>query len=83
MKGKIKNLIANRNYGFINSENHNLSKDEFFFHREDFNGHWDDLVSDYNLTGPNSIEVNFEVVESPKGPRAADVRRIGHPNEAS
>lgn len=77
MKGTVKNILPDRNFGFIKASN----SAEYFFHREDYNGHWDDLKSDVR-TLENSIEVTFDVVDSPKGPRAANVRRTDWPNEA-
>lgn len=76
MKGTVKNLVAARNFGFIRGSNNG----EYFFHRDDFNGHWDDLVED--LAHQMHPEVSFDVVESPKGLRAANVRRNDWPNES-
>lgn len=76
MKGVIKNVIASKRFGFILGTNGG----EYFFHKDDFSGHWDDLVDDSD----NHIEilVEFNVVESPNGPRAADVKRTDFPNES-
>ena len=76
MKGIVKNVIANRNFGFIRANFNNI---EYFFHREDFNGHWDDLVADLNRK--ERIEVEFEETKSWKGPRASEVRRLDFPNQ--
>jgi cold shock CspA family protein len=77
--GNIKNIVATRNYGFIRAD---ISKLEYFFHKDDFVGHWNDLEIDANANGDVSIPVEFSVVESPKGPRAANVRRLDYPNQA-
>ena len=76
MKGIVKTLVNARNFGFIRGNNGG----EYFFHRQDFNGHWEDLESDFK--GKQTIEVTFDVVESPKGLRAGNVRRTDFPNEA-
>ncbi len=79
MKGTIRSIVINRNFGFIRANN----KGDYFFHKDDFTGHWDDLVSDYNLGNGEPIEVQFEISEkSSKGPRASNVRRIDFPNQA-
>lgn len=73
MKGIVKNIVANRNFGFIRA-----SGVEYFFHRENFNGHWEDLEAD--IKKKDRVEVEFEVQDSPKGPRAKDVKRTDFPN---
>lgn len=75
MKGIVKKVIPNRNYGFIKGTNGG----EYFFHREDFSGHWDDLEVD---SSNQEVEVTFEIVDSPKGPRASKVSRTDFPNQA-
>jgi len=75
MKGTIKNIISRRSFGFIRAANGG----DYFFHRQDFNGHWEDLEAD---ALQEIVEVTFDVVESPKGPRAGNVRRTDFPNQA-
>lgn len=75
ISGVVKSLINGRYFGFVRS----ADGTEYFFHRDDFYGHWDDLMTD-NERGIK-IPVEFEVVESPKGPRAANVKRTDFPNE--
>lgn len=78
MKGFVKNLTE-RNYGFIKAPNGG----EYFFHKADFTGYWEDLVLDwsqYKANRADAIEVTFDITDSPKGPRAANVRRVDHPN---
>ena len=80
MTGYIESMPdgGTRNYGFIKGEN----EDQYFFHRDNFNGHWNDLVRDFNVReGP--IIVSFDTVSSEKGLRAANVRRLDYPNEAA
>lgn len=76
MNGVIKNVISNRNYGFIREEDTLI---EYFFHKEDFQGHWEDLELDFGNGA--KIPVTFESADSGKGPRAANVRRTDFPNE--
>ena len=78
MQGTIKNLVNGKLYGFIRDSMDN----ELFFHREDFSGHWDDLVFDFAKGKGQHILVEFDVVENPKGKRAANVRRLEYPNQA-
>lgn len=78
MKGTIQKLVGEKNFGFIKG----VDKIDYFFHRDDFNGHWDDLVTDH--ANGDEIEVTF-VIKSPqpsKGARAEHVSRTRHPNEA-
>jgi len=70
MKGTVEKLKTT--YGFIKSDN----KGTYFFHISDFNDNWEDLRTDFELSG-SKIEVTFEVVKfSLKGPRAANVSRL-------
>lgn len=60
--GKIKKLNRERGFGFISGE----GKD-FFFHRSE--------VKDIDFDSLNENQtVDFDVQESPKGPRAVNVR---------
>jgi cold shock CspA family protein len=76
MKGFLKTLKLNGNFGFIKAENGG----EYFFHKADFEGFWEDLVADYNQPNYGQIPMTFEVVSSPKGPRGSNVRRTDYPN---
>jgi CspA family cold shock protein len=69
MNGKIVRVMGDKGYGFIKGEDGK----EYFFHRQDVNGNFDDLVLD--AEGGRTIEVMFESVPSPKGPRAGEVTR--------
>ncbi len=80
MNGTIKNIVVKRAFGFIINP---TTRTEYFFHRDDFNGHWDDLVNDHEAEKDSHIPVEFEVVPSPKGPRASKVRRADYPNQAA
>jgi CspA family cold shock protein len=61
--GTIKKIVADRGFGFITAED---SK-EYFFHRDGL-----DRSLDFDrLTGGEKVE--FEIEQSPKGPRAARV----------
>ena len=67
MKGTIKRINP-KGFGFIQS-----GSKEYFFHRTDFNGFWNDLMEDKSKH--KVIEVEFHVVESNRGPRASNVKR--------
>lgn len=69
MKGVIQKIMEDRNYGFILGED----RVEYFFHRDDFNGFFSDLIIDMNIK--KRIEVTFMIVPSAKGPRAHEVTR--------
>jgi CspA family cold shock protein len=62
--GTIKKVIADRGFGFIVAED----AKEYFFHR----GGLDASLDFDRLTGGERVE--FEIEQSPKGPRAAHVR---------
>lgn len=69
MIGRVKNINQTKAYGFIIDPNN----DEYFFHKDDFIGIWNDLVFQYNTTNDN-IMVTFESDKTPKGLRARLVR---------
>lgn len=76
LTGKIRSLPEGKNFGFIQGD----GKKDYFFHRDDFKGFWNDLLKDFR--SGQSIEVEFEPSESVKGLRAANVSRLDHPNQA-
>ena len=61
--GTIKKVISDRRFGFISAEDGK----EYFFHR----GALDTSLDFDRLTGGEKVEFNIE--QSPKGPRAAAV----------
>ena len=62
--GTIKKVVAERGFGFITSED----QKDYFFHRSSL-----DSTLDFDrLVGGEKVE--FEIEQSPKGPRAARVR---------
>jgi CspA family cold shock protein len=65
MRGTVKNLNAERGFGFIRGENGT----EYFFHRSGVTG-----VRFEGLRQNDTVE--FEVEDSPKGPRAAQISRV-------
>lgn len=75
MKGYITNLPEGKFFGFIK-----VAEKEYFFHRSDFYGHWDELRNDW-AKSKMKIEVEFDSVDSDRGPRAANVKRLDWPNE--
>lgn len=74
-KGKVIRLISEKGFGFISHD----SKD-YFFHRDDFLGHWNDLVEDFHAKRID-IEVQFLPTETTKGFRAQNVSRMDFPNQ--
>jgi CspA family cold shock protein len=62
--GTIKKVVADRGFGFIAAED----EKEYFFHR----GGLDSSLDFDRLTGGERVE--FEIEQSPKGPRASNVR---------
>ena len=62
--GTVKKVVAERGFGFILAEDGK----EYFFHRSGL----DSSLDFDRLTGGERIE--FEIEQSPKGPRAAHVR---------
>lgn len=76
MKGNLANLVPAKKFGFIRA-----GEVEYFFHRDDFNGHFDDLCLDWdNKKKGENIELEFEPTGGAKGPRAKNVGRVNHPN---
>jgi cold shock protein len=59
--GTIKKLVADRGFGFITAEDGK----EYFFHRSS--------IENFDSLRGNE-RVDFDVEDSPKGPRAAQVR---------
>lgn len=74
MTGKIARMSDTQTFGFIRKDGV-----DYFFHRDDYNGHWNDLIRDIN--NDEDVEVKFTIAESAKGPRAKEVSRMDHPNQ--
>jgi cold shock protein len=62
--GTIKKVVADRGFGFISADD----AKEYFFHR----GSLDPSIDFDRLVGGEKVA--FEIENSPKGPRAAQVR---------
>lgn len=77
MFGTIRNIQIGKNFGFIKPTDGKLG--EYFFHRDDFKGHWQDLVTDY--TEGKDIKVEFDDTTGPRGLRAENVNRTDWPNQ--
>ncbi len=63
-QGKIKRLVSDRGFGFIEGEN-----GELFFHHSEVQG-----VAFEELREGQTVE--FEIGQGPKGPRATSVRLV-------
>ena len=63
MQGKVKRVVRDRGFGFISS----AEGREIFFHRSSLQGLNFDTLKEGD-------EVEFEVEDGPKGPRAVAVR---------
>lgn len=74
-EGKIVRVLQQKGFGFVRHEDM-----DYFFHRDDFIGHWEDLMEDFLKLG--YIDVTFQIATSPRGPRASNVRRNDFPNQA-
>ena len=71
MTGTVQRIVADRGFGFVKSDDNGI---EYFFHRSAFDGHWDDLVGDSSRG--KRIQASFDIGDSPKGPRAENVKRL-------
>ena len=71
MQGQLKKVFRDKSYGFVRSNNK-----DYFFHRDDFDGHWNDICDDFE----KGIlpEFTFEVEQAEKGPRAVGVRLVSN-----
>lgn len=76
MNGTIRKLDERKLYGFVRNEN----GADYFFHRDDFVGHWNDLIEDFHRE--NEIKVDFMPDKTDKGLRARNVNRLNWPNQA-
>ncbi|CAN5789316.1 hypothetical protein BH24CHL6_BH24CHL6_08470 [soil metagenome] len=63
--GTVKKVVADRGFGFITADD----EKEYFFHRNSL----DSSLDFDRLVGGESVE--FEIEQSPKGPRANRVQR--------
>lgn len=70
MNGTISRVIADKGFGFIAGED----GQDYFFHRSDLGGFFDDLVTDVGKG--RKIKVQFDSVPSPKGARAGNITRV-------
>lgn len=65
MKGKVVKFNKDKGYGFIKSED---DRDIFF--------HWSSIVMDgYKILNIDD-EVEFDIAESERGPRANNIRKV-------
>ena len=66
--GTIKKVVADRGFGFIAADD----AKEYFFHRNSLDPSLDSSIDFDRLNGGEKVE--FEIEQSPKGPRANRVR---------
>ena len=71
-RGKVKSLPEGKNFGFISTD---FSQKDYFFHREDYDGDWGQLIHDFYY-GNKKIFMEFKSVDAVKGMRATNVRRV-------
>ncbi|HZS13001.1 MAG TPA: cold shock domain-containing protein [Candidatus Dormibacteraeota bacterium] len=62
--GRIKKIIPDRGFGFVRADDGN----EVFFHRTEL------TLADFDQLEEGQV-VEFEIVDSPKGPRARNLRQ--------
>lgn len=67
MTGKLRSIPEGKSFGFIEHEGN-----DYFFHREDYNGDWSKLVKNFRFGGV-TILLSFEPRKSNKGFRAGNV----------
>ena len=65
MKGTVKNFNKEKGYGFIRAEDNR----DYFFHDSA-------LIMDDYKTAEKGENVEFEIEESDRGPRAKNVKKI-------
>jgi len=70
MTGIVAKVMSEKGFGFIRGND----KIDYFFHRSEFEGFFDDLVTDTNAG--QKVEVSFDPVPSAKGARAGAVKRL-------
>jgi len=67
-EGIVVRIPDGKNFGFIR-----VNGKDYFFHKEDFNGNWEALKTQLSR---DMIKVQFDIVDSIKGPRASNVTVI-------
>jgi cold shock CspA family protein len=76
MEGTVVRLVHNQNFGFIRND----KGKEFFFHRTDFEGFWQDMCADH-ASGKVEVKVTFKESKTSRGPRAIEISRLDFPNQ--
>lgn len=71
MQGQLKKVFRTQQYGFIRS-----GQKDYFFHKSDFDGHWEDLCMDFEAGVLPHL--TFDVEQAEKGPRAVGVRLVSN-----
>lgn len=70
VEGVVVRVMREKRYGFIRA----VGGTEYFFHADDVNGFYDDIVDD--IERKQTVKVSFESASSLKGPRASEVTRL-------
>jgi CspA family cold shock protein len=70
MKGRIKKMVRDRGFGFIRGDDGK----EVFFHRSGLG------AADYDALSEGDY-VEYQIQESPRGPRAENVRGVAEGSE--
>lgn len=74
MKGRIRNIVKDRFFGFISVRDTVGTMTEYFFHRDDYQGDWKELEREV-LLPKGQVWVEFDEGNGIKGLRASNVRR--------
>lgn len=70
MIGVLFGIPEGKSFGFIKFE-----ENDYFFHRDDFIGDWNQLVKNFRHGG-HTIQLEFEARKSNKGYRAGNVSEV-------
>jgi len=70
MTGKVIRMDNKKAFGFVRFD---LDGSDYFFHKDDLYGFWEDMVQDFKSN--ELILVEFKPSKTEKGLRARDVKR--------
>jgi len=72
--GVLEKVVSTKGFGFIRGDDHK----EYFLHRSEFKGFWEDLVNDLNT---HPVRLTFTPEKTDKGWRANEASRLDWPNQ--